>query len=244
MAWSTVTLATLNSIAKYEAEINNLAGSYIRYTLAIDAGGTVKLAGGTISSASLTATYIDDTQETLVYNAGLGGWFITTGGLATMVAQGDDIVIPTIQGSGNPYDTSGIFYISVSTSSGVGWDDSTVQSTWQNKCNLSKQQIGDEIKKQIAITIGWRDTDVTSGEVLDYIWNTDALNTAADCLTLHLIYSDLYATLQSEAYKMKMDYYWNRYQTALMSGMYQLLFGESSTTTTPLFSAFGTRLVL
>ena len=241
MAWSAVTLTTLNSIAKIESEINNLAGTYTRHTLKLDPAGVVVLAGGDLETDDLTVTYIDETTETLTHN-GVDGWAVVTGGYAIEIAQTDALIFPCITGSGDIYDTTGVRYIDISECTGVAWNDSIIQTSWQNKIAIAKTIIGNEIKKQLA-QLGYRDSNVNSGEVLDYLSNTDALNLSSDYLTLKLIYMDLYATQLTEAYKQKADYYDVNFNSELIKAMYQL---ESTTggTATPLYAVYGTRLTI
>lgn len=242
MAWSTVTLSTLNSIAQYEAEINAMAGTYTRHTLLLQAGGSVYITAP-ITGDIVIATYVDGTTETLE-NAGHYVHTVTTGGLAVKLSWtnvgGAAYTIPLVSGSGDAYDTTGTYYLDLSECVSVSWNSSIVQTSWEDKCILSKQQIGDEIKKLLAQK-GWRDDDVDSGEILDYVSNTTALVTAADYLTLHLIYIDLFATQPTESYKDKADYYAMQYEKALQKALYQITFAISGDAY-PLFDTYGSRL--
>jgi hypothetical protein len=243
MAWSSLTFSTLNTIANYEAEINNLAGAYTRATLTIESGGYLKSGDIVDIAGNMIAYYLDGSSETLTYVALSRYWVATTGGEAILITNSTgSIQFPCTAGDGDIYDLTGSHYFDLSICSDVAWNNTNVQSSWQNKCNLAKTQIGEEVKKQLA-NIGWRDYDVTSGEVLDYVQNTTCLVTPADYLTLHLIYVDLLATQpQNDAYKTKADYYRGRYQEKLQDAMYLLTFGTSTVNSYPLFTVQGTRL--
>lgn len=241
MAWSTVTLSTLNSLARLESEINNLAGTFTRHTLKLEAAGVVVIAGGSVETDDLTVTYIDDTTETLTHN-GVDGWTVVTGGYAINISQSDSLIFPCITGSGDIYDTSGVRYIDISECTDVAWNDSIIQTSWQNKINTAKSIIGNELKKQLA-QLGYRDSNVTGGEVLDYVSNTDALNLTSDYLSMKLIYMDLYATQLTEAYMEKASYYDKQYQDELQKALYQIEFTIGGTAV-PLYGVYGTRLTV
>lgn len=242
MAWSAQTLSTLNGIAKYEAEINQMAGSYTRPTLTLTKTGYLKFEPA-FSSTDLTALYIDDQTEVLAAREG-GGFDIVDGGECVEIYDTDNpYVFPTTAGSGTTvYDTTGTVYLDIANSSDVAWNNAIIHNTWTHKITVAKQLIGDEIKKQLAIK-NWRDSDVESGEILDYVDNEETLYTASDYLTLHLIYIDLYATQPTEAYKEKANYYYDRYNTALQKALYQITFTISGTAY-PLFQTYGSRLVI
>lgn len=237
MAWTDVSLSTLNTINKYEAEINQMAGTFTRNTLLLSAGALTIVTSESTEDA--VATYIDGTTETLAYNDGTV-WDITTGGHCVQISL-EGVIYPTISGSGDAYDTDGLTYIDISESD-VAWSTDIVQTTWQNKIVIAKQLIGDEIKKELAIKF-YRDSDVETGNVLDYVSNTSALNTASDYLTLHLIYIDLYATQPTEAYKEKADYYFQRYKESLAKAMFQLTITVNGIES-GIFGNYGSRLII
>jgi hypothetical protein len=226
--WDNTTLSTVNSIAKVESEINALAGSFTRDTLKLTATtGIIVIAGGSMATTALTATYIDDSTETLAHN-GSTGWAIVTGGYAVSICQSSTYVFPCVAGTGDVYDTNGLRFIDISLCTGVAWDASIIQSSWQNKITLCKSIIGAEIKTQLA-NQGYRDADVTSLNVLDYIGNPSVLYLPSDYLSLKLIYEDLFATQLTEAYKTKADYYDAQYRSELSKAMYLLTYGTGGT---------------
>ena len=125
MAWSAQTLSTLNGIAKYEAEINQMAGSYTRPTLTLTKTGYL-IFEPAFSSTDLTALYIDDQTEVLAAREG-GGFDIVDGGECVELYEttsGESYIFPTTAGSGTTiYDTTGTVYLDITNSSDVTWNN-------------------------------------------------------------------------------------------------------------------------
>lgn len=203
MAWSTVTLSTLNSIALHEGEINNLAQSYTRNSITVAAGATFS-----VLPDRLDNIYVINSaggQEKATYNTGTHLHTITT---ATMLIScydaTDGIVFPFLAGTGSPQDTTDTFILTMV--SGMAWGTYDATGTWANKITLAKDLIALKLKKALA-DHAILDRYTTSGEALDYLTDTDMLNIPSDYMVLHLIYTDLFNATFREAYQIKADYY-------------------------------------
>jgi hypothetical protein len=238
MSWASTTLSTLNSIAKYESEVNQLAGQYTMPTLTMSAGAKVYFSPG-FSSIDLTALYYDGTTEVGVFAVGTNTFDFTTGGECVQISEtGTPYIFPTTQGSGDIYDTTGVQFIDISLSTGLTWNNAIVQYTWQNKITVAKTIIGNYLLTMLG-KLGYTDDQLATGDTyLNYLDNTESLSLASDYKTLEGIYQDLSYKATNEVYERKIQMYADLYNKTIQDALYQLQFTTGSVPTY-LFSSMG-----
>jgi hypothetical protein len=209
MAWSTEVLSTTASIAKYEAEINNLAGTYSKNCLTASIGSKIEFSNNVFTAAS--AIHSDGSVNAMT-RTGSTAEFVFTVASAEIIeiraTKSSILSFPVINSSGEIEDTTANY--SFKTSTGTTFTTYETQNSWQNKIDLAKDMIALKLKRALADKSIY-DRDSTTLNVLDDLDDTSMLNIASDNLSLHLIYQDLYNTAQYDKYKDKANDYYNEY---------------------------------
>jgi hypothetical protein len=124
---------------------------------------------------------------------------------------------------GNGYqltDSTGAKTIDTVTSTGkwTGWQDVECSYSWQPKISLAKTILGNAI--EMVLSDRGIVVDEANGDVLlDTVANPSIFRIAHDCLSLHLIFNDVMNSGGAEIYQRKSEYYWQRYQDELASGL-------------------------
>lgn len=209
MAWSTTTLSTLASIAKYEAEINQLAGTYQANCLTAAIGNTIEFGDNVFTAANAIHSDGSTNAMTRAGSTGVFAFTVASTEIISIEATYSTVFsFPVNQSTGKIYDVTNTYSLAPKT--GTAYATYNQQSDWQNKITLAKDMLGLKLKRALADKMIYdRDSDTLN--VLDDLTDTSILEIASDNLTLHLIYQDLYNTMQYDKYKDKSNDYYNEY---------------------------------
>lgn len=218
MAWDDNVLSTLTSIARHEAEINELAGTYSRKALYQTADTKLYPSPDTI--AAVRAVYSDLTTAALVYTTNVGGNYFTLPKEKYCIKLLiDDDYFSVLEGTGNIlYSGSGDYTLTGGTS--LVWVNIDTQYSWETKIEVAK----DIIYNNLLAVLNQRNWDYD----LDDIENPSVLGIASDYKTLELIYLDLLGKNGSDRFEKKMLDYRARYNAEIRSAMSMLDFGNTT----------------
>lgn len=225
MSWTDTTLSTLDTIARHEQEINELAGKKTRPVLYWNGSGSAP----TIAFDTVGIDYIKTYSETgfATQRSVTLGTFTLVSGYYTKIDAYDvsDELLDTFtlsEGRGN--------YIYGSESTGTIsadlWLQYDVPDTWQNKIDIAKDSLKNDIETRLG-KMGYRVDFASGDQLIDIITNQSTFLIAHDYLTLCLIYRDLYFNFNSEQFQAKSKSYWADYQVELTNAFYRLAIDTS-----------------
>jgi len=234
--WSATTLSTLKSISDYEAEINDLAGTYAAQSLLSSPStyGDFTVAPDTLTD--LHAYFSDGSTSACIYSGVSHKWsFTTAGNCILLIDQTANISFPvTDQVTGETVlDTTGVYAISEGSSKLTAYE---AQSSWQAKINKAKTLIGNRIEEGLSDRQVW--VNEQSGQVLlDVVANPTIFSDCSDFLTLSLIYHDLYSQRFTDTYEKSYQYYEKQYNSEFASCMKRINLDQSLTGVTSTYRA-------
>ena len=236
MSWSSTTLSTVSSIAKWENEILQLtsAGTTSYFADGLDiASDTVPLSANSVDVStgkgvleiigkisreiiikqdtefSIKFQHSDDDSTFSDIHTGARQYYLKPASDTTITVDTElfRFVVPSdCKDYIKPYITS-----SVNHSGGI---DIYVVAKWQDKIDAAKDILGTDVSLRLMST-GY-DVDEANDEVLlDLINNPTIFSTASDFLTIALIYEDLSMGDEDSIYYKKMELYRRRYESAL-----------------------------
>lgn len=223
MGWTDFTFSTLQSIARHESEINNMARSTSRKVITSPVG-TLKFAAVPDTITAIAAVTSSNTVIDLVYAEDTKRWALPAGVYTRLNLTTEDDYFSLSEGTGNVLTSANGDYTLTCTTS-ITWTDLSVGGTWNDKIDIAKETIRLLIQDTLInryTGYGW-DYD----EIIDAITNPEVLNLASDYKTLESIYMDLSGKAGNiEVYQSKIDQYSNKFASAIQSAMNALDFGN------------------
>lgn len=213
------TLATLDTISRWEKEVNNLGG----YTES----------WGLISASNESPATISVSD-----NVAKGIFALAAGGFSSVVAENNLLSIPPIQtvsvalyDSGDAHiDTfalnegHGVYLFGANgietgtLSDASAWAVCQTTRTWQDKLDLAHQIVQNDLLTALYNRL----SRYTDAEIIDAIQNIDALALSVDMKTLELIFSDLANSGFNQLYQVKATEYARRYAAELRSAIQRI----------------------
>lgn len=211
-------LSTLSSLARHEAEINNLAQRYTRKALSVAA--TVQMTANPDTITAITAMTSAGTAVTLVKGGGM--WALPLGEYVRFICATQSDYFSLLEGTGSVVTSAGGNY-TLALASAPTWTDAELVKDWQNKIDLANQMIYDTIYASLATKVSGDSID----DIIDEIVNPEILSLASDYKTLELIFMDLYGKVgTSESIERKLAYYKAKYQEMMNKSLIALDFGD------------------
>ena len=227
MKWNDTTLSTLETISRWEKEVNELAG--YDSIPAIQGNKTAQI------------TNIDKSIDSIVYTDSLGishiseietpgEWDIPEAEIITILyyvgetlfgvsnlMEGDGTKIEVLKEDGKT--------TSFTLTENI-WIIAKVNRTWNTKLELAREAVKNDI-----LTILYNRTDAsTDDEALDLITNAETFITACDMKALELIYRDLGLGTFNQMHQMKAETYARAYQNAIASAISRMRVGIDTDT--------------
>lgn len=228
MKWNDTTLlSTLETISRWEKEVNELAG--YDSIPAIQGNKTAQI------------TNIDKSIDSIVYTDSLGishtseietpgEWDIPESEIITILyyvgetlfgvsnlMEGDGTKIEVLKEDGKT--------TSFTLTENI-WIIAKVDRTWNAKLELAREAVKNDI-----LTILYNRTDAsTDDEALDLITNAETFITACDMKALELIYRDLGLGTFNQMHQMKAETYARAYQNEIASAISRMRVGIDTDT--------------
>ena len=213
------TLATLDTISRWEKEINNLGG----YT---ESWGLIS-----VSNESPATISVSD-------NVAKGIFALAAGGFSSVAAEDNLLSIPPVQAvsvalydSGDAHiDTfalnegHGVYLFGANgietgtLSSATAWAVCQTTRTWQDKVDLAHVIVENDVLTALYNRL----SKYTDTEIIDSIQNISALSIAVDMKALELIFSDLANSGFNQLYQTKALEYARRYSAEIRSAIQRL----------------------
>jgi len=232
--WSATTLSTLQSISNYEAEINNLLGTYTAPCLVVaNIGDYITVTPDTLTS--LVSYFSNGTTDTMLYNSGTKRWaFGLTGNVILIVDTVANKTFPIVSSDGTTFqDTGGTFTIAQGTCDLSTYE---AQANWTAKITLAKTLLGNRIEE--GLTDRGIIVDEAGGQVLlDVVANPTIFMQCSDFKALALIYHDLYNQRFTDTYEKTWQYYENEYDKEFASCMKRINLDQSLSGVTDTYRA-------
>jgi len=211
-------LSTLSSIARHEAEINNLPQRYTRKALSVS--GTVQMTAVPDTITAITAITSGNTQVSLT--KGATTWPLPMGEYVRFICQTEDDYFSLLEGTGSILTSASGDY-TLALASAPTWTDCELVENWQSKIDLANEMIYNDL---YAAILHYADASLVS-DIIDEIDNPEVLGVASDYKSLELIYTDLYGKIgNSEAIDNKIMYYRSKYESAFSKAFNALDFGD------------------
>ena len=227
MKWNDTTLSTLETISRWEKEVNELAG--YDSIPAIQGNKTAKIID------------IDKSIDSIVYTDSLGishiseietpgEWQIPEAEIITILYYvGETLfgVSNLMEGDGTKIEVLKEDEETTSfTLTENIWIIAKVNRTWKTKLELAREAVKNDI-----LTILYNRTDAsTDDEALDLITNAETFITACDMKALELIYRDLGLGTFNQMHQMKADTYARAYQNEIASAISRMRVGTDTDT--------------
>ena len=228
MKWNDTTLlSTLETISRWEKEVNELAG--YDSIPAIQGNKTAQI------------TNIDKSIDSIVYTDSLGishiseietpgEWDIPESEIITILYYvGETLfgVSNLMEGDGTKIEVLKEDEETTSfTLTENIWIIAKVDRTWNTKLELAREAVKNDI-----LTILYNRTDAsTDEEALDLITNAETFLTACDMKALELIYRDLGLGTFNQMHQMKAETYARAYQNAIASAISRMRVGTDNDT--------------
>ena len=228
MKWNDTTLlSTLETISRWEKEVNELAG--YDSIPAIQGNKTAKIIDINKSIDSIVyndSAGISHTSEIKV----AGEWDIPEAEINTILYyEGETLfgISKLMEGNGEKIEVlreDG--KITSFTLTENVWIISKVNRTWKSKLELAREAVKNDV-----LTILYNRTDAsTDEEALDLITNAETFITACDMKALELIYRDLGLGTFNQMHQMKADTYARAYQNEIASAISRMRVGIDTDT--------------
>ena len=213
------TLATLDTISRWEKEVNNLGGYTEKW--------------GLISASSETPIEI-----TLSNNVAKAVCALASGGFISITVEDNEIDVPVSQtvsialyDSGDAHiDTfalnegTGVYLFGANgietgtLSDASAWAVCQTSRTWQDKVDVAHIVVENDVLTALYNRL----SQYTDSEIIDAITNIDALAIAVDMKALELIYTDLSNSGFNQLYQVKATEYARRYASELRSAIQRI----------------------
>jgi len=208
MNYDDITLSTLAGLSAWEKEINRLAGKTEIWSLRSDS-----------ETEPYTLTFSDDVSEVKAKTAESNVIDIPVEE-NTMEIPMDTIIELTVLGLKDvilgkfPLNEAKSLILHSDTeltatlSSASAWYLATINYTWQDKIDLAKKILKQDIVTDILARYPTIESDA---EAIALVTNPEIFAIASDMKTLNLIYADLANSGYNQLYQAKADYYAQRY---------------------------------
>ena len=211
-------LSTLSSIARHEAEINNLPQRYTRKALSVAA--TVQMTANPDTITAITA--ITSAGTATVLTKGATTWPLPLGEYVRFICATKDSYFSLLEGTGSVV-TSADGNYTLSLASAPTWTDAELVKDWQDKIDLANEMIYNAIYNNIA-SLASQDM---IADIIAEIDNPEILGIASDYKTLELIFMDLWGKVGTvETITAKIDFYRAKYDEAFALAFKSLDFGD------------------
>jgi len=211
-------LSTLASIARHEAEINNLSQRYTRKALTVST--TVQMAAVPNTITAITAVKSDNTTVTLT--KGATTWPLAAGEYVRFICATQNDYFSLLEGTGSVLTSAGGTY-TLTLASAPSWTDAELVKDWQDKIDLANEMIYNDIYLSLS---AYTSQDQIS-TVIAELDNPQLLCIASDYKTLELIFMDLWGKVgNAEAIARKIDFYRAKYDEAYRTAFKSLDFGD------------------
>jgi hypothetical protein len=224
------TLATIDTISRWEKEINNLGGYTEKW--------------GLVSASAQSPISI-----TVSANVAKAVFAFATGGMASFVTDDNEIDIPVAQvvsialydsddahidtfalNEGHGVYLFGANGIETGTlSSATAWAVCQTTRTWQDKVDLAHVIVENDVLTALYNRL----SKYTDTEIIDSIQNISALSIAVDMKALELIFSDLANSGFNQLYQTKALEYARRYASELRSAIQRININIDGSATDP-----------
>jgi len=207
MNYDDVTLSTLSGLSAWEKEINRLAGKTEIWSLRSESETepyTLTFSGDVTSARAKTAEGnvidipveendmaipMDTIIELVAYNGDAEAGKFPLNEAKSLVLHSDT-------------------ELTASLSSKSAWYLATINYTWQDKIDLAKKILKQDIVTDILARYPTIESDA---EAISLVTNPEIFAIASDMKTLNLIYADLANSGYNQLYQAKADYYAQRY---------------------------------
>ena len=207
MTYDDITLSTLAGLSAWEKEINRLAGKTEIWSLRSESETepyTLTFSGDVTSARAKTAEGnvidipveendmaipMDTIIELVAYNGDAEAGKFPLNEAKSLVLHSDTELTATL-------------------SSKSAWYLATINYTWQDKIDLAKKILKQDIVTDILARYPTIESDA---EAIALVTNPEIFAIASDMKTLNLIYSDLANSGYNQLYQAKADYYAQRY---------------------------------
>jgi len=207
MSYDDITLSTLAGLSAWEKEINRLAGKTEIWSLRSDSetepytltfsddvtSARAKTAEGNVIDIPVEendmAIPMDTIIELVAYNGDAEAGKFSLNEAKSLVLHSDTELTATL-------------------SSKSAWFLATINYTWQDKIDLAKKILKQDIVTDILARYPTIESDA---EAIALVTNPEIFAIASDMKTLNLIYSDLANSGYNQLYQAKADYYAQRY---------------------------------
>ncbi|NLA66528.1 MAG: hypothetical protein GX862_11585 [Leucobacter sp.] len=213
------TLATLDTISRWEKEINNLGG----YT---ESWGLIS-----VSDESPATISVSD-------NVAKGIFALAAGGFSSVAVEENLLGIPPVQAvSVALYDSGDAHIDTFALNEGHGvyifgangietgtlsdasaWTVCQASRTWQDKVDIAHLVVENDVLTALYNRL----SQYTDSEIIDAITNIDAFAIAIDMKALELIYMDLANSGFNQLYQTKATEYARRYAAELRSAIQRI----------------------
>jgi len=211
-------LSTLASIARHEAEINNLAQRYTRKALSVAA--TVQMKANPDTITAITA--ITSSGSTVALAKGATTWALPLGEYVRFICASENDYFSLLEGTGSVVTSAGGDY-TLALASAPTWTDAELVADWQPKIDLANEMIYNAIYLALSSYAG--QDDIAS--IMAEIENPQMLGIASDYKSLELIFTDLLGKVgNTEAISTKIDFYRAKYDEAFAQAFKSLDFGD------------------
>lgn len=211
-------LSTLKSIARHEAEINNLAQRYTRKALSVNAETGMTAVPNDL--AAITAMPATGEASALVYEDNL--WKLPAGTYIRFICSGNNTYFSLLEGTGSII-TSADGDHTLTLASDPKWVDVQLVRDWQDKIELANEAIYNQIYSNLAAVASQDQISVIIADIA----NPEILGIASDYKTLEFIFMDLWGKVgNTDTISTKIDYYHAKYDEAFSRAFRSLDFGE------------------
>lgn len=211
-------LSTLSSIARHEAEINNLAQRYTRKALSV--ASTVQMTANPDTITGIVAMTSAKTAVTLT--KGATTWALPLGEYVRFICATEDTYFSLLEGTGSVVTSADGDY-TLALASAPSWTDAELVKDWQDKIDLANEMIYNDIYLSLS---AYTSQDQIS-TVIAELDNPQLLCIASDYKTLELIFMDLWGKVgNAEAIARKIDFYRAKYDEAYRTAFKSLDFGD------------------
>jgi hypothetical protein len=219
--WDEVVLSTTASIARYESEINDNAGTKSVSGLLFNGTDTINLTSSLATSVQVyysNGTSRTDTPTVYIITPTENDEIIKVKILAGATAYVGSILSLTEGKGADLYDQ----YYQKCGITDATWTFFEIARSWNDKIEIAKEVMTSRIKSYM-IERGRNEVVVQNGgdELLDSIYNPDVFSQASDLLTLKLIYEDMAGMGTNDFYYEKANNYDKRYERAFQEALTQ-----------------------